>query len=246
MVKDLPPTGMCLIVGAGDALGGAIARRFAVEGYRVCVARRDKSRLEPLVAQIASAGGIAIPFGLDARRPEQVTTVFDQIEGDIGPLDAVIFNVGGNVRLPLLETTAQKYFKVWEQSAFAGFLVGQESARRMVPRQQGSILFTGATASMRGGPGFCAFAGGKHALRALSQSMARELGPNGIHVAHVVVDGIIESSGAPIELQEAARQRGDDALLIPDEIAENYWYLHKQPRSAWTFEMDLRPWVERW
>lgn len=246
MTEDSPSTGVCLIVGAGDALGGAIARRFAKGGYRVCIARRDKSRLESLVSQIAAEGGLAIPFALDARRPEQVSALFDQIERGIGPLDAVIFNVGGNVRAPLLETTAQKYFKVWEQSALAGFLTGQEAARRMLPRKRGTILFTGATASMRGSSGFCAFAGAKHALRALSQSMTRELGPRGIHVAHIVIDGIIHSSLAPPELQEAARARGDGALLIPDDIAENYWLLHTQPRSAWTFEMDLRPWNEPW
>ncbi|MCX7170757.1 MAG: SDR family NAD(P)-dependent oxidoreductase [Proteobacteria bacterium] len=238
--------GVCLVVGAGDALGGAIARRFAAGGYRVCVARRDKSRLDPLVAQLAAAGRTALAFALDARRPEQVTEIFEKIEKEVGPLDVVVFNVGGNVRASILEMTEQKYFKTWEQCAFSGFLVGREAARRMIPRKKGTILFTGATASLRGGSQFAAFAGGKHALRALAQSMARELGPNGIHVAHVVIDGVIRDSAAPAEMVEAISKNGEDALLVPDDIAENFSHLHRQPRNSWTHEMDLRPWVERW
>ncbi len=233
--------GVCLVVGAGDALGGAIARRFAAGGCGVAVARRDRSRLEPLVADIVSRGGRALHYALDARRPDQVAAVFAAVEADLGPLAAVVFNVGGNIRFPLVDTTDQKYFKAWEQCAQAGFLVGREAARRMLPRQRGSILLTGATASRRGGSGFAAFAGGKHALRALAESMARELGPQGIHVAHVVIDGIIAGSAAP-----GAGAAGDDDCLVPADIAENYWHLHCQPRNSWTFELDLRPWVERW
>ncbi|MFN5164684.1 MAG: SDR family NAD(P)-dependent oxidoreductase, partial [Pseudomonadota bacterium] len=157
-----------------------------------------------------------------------------------------VFNVGGNVRVPILETTTQKYFKVWERCAQAGFLVGREAARAMLPRGRGSILFTGATASVRGAAGFAAFAGGKAALRALAQSMARELGPQGLHVAHVVVDGMIDTAFARENFAERVAAAGPDGILNPEHVAEAYWWLHRQPRDAWTFELDLRPFVERW
>jgi NAD(P)-dependent dehydrogenase (short-subunit alcohol dehydrogenase family) len=158
----------------------------------------------------------------------------------------MVFNVGGNVRFPILETTAQKYFKVWEMCAMAGFLVGREAARVMVPRGRGSILFTGATASTRGANGFAAFAGGKAALRALAQAMARELGPKGLHVAHVIVDGLIDTAFAREHFAQIVADAGPDGVLDPEHIADAYWWLHRQPRDAWTFELDLRPWVEKW
>jgi NAD(P)-dependent dehydrogenase (short-subunit alcohol dehydrogenase family) len=182
-----------LVVGAGEATGGAIARRFAREGYVACVTRRSADKLAPLVAQIEAAGGKARAFGSDARREEQVAELVQTIEREVGPLEVCVFNVGGNVRFPIRDTTERVYRKVWEMAALAGFLVGREAAKVMVPRKQGTILFTGATASLRGGKGFAAFAGAKHALRALAQSMARELGPEGIHVAHVVIDGAIDT-----------------------------------------------------
>ena len=246
MNPEQPNPPVCLVVGAGDGLGGALARRFARGGYRVCVARRNKAKLEPLLARIAAAGQSAFPLALDARKPEQVAEAFAQIETEIGDLAVVIFNAGGNVRAAIVETTEQQYFKTWEQCAFAGFLVGREAARRMLPRGRGSILFTGATASLRGSARYAAFAGGKHALRALAQSMARELGPAGIHVAHVVIDGVIKDSPAPAEMLAALSEKGENALLSPDDIAENYWHLHHQPRSSWTHELDLRPWLEHW
>ena len=184
---------VALIVGAGEATGGAIARRFAREGYTACVTRRTADKLAPLVAQIEAAGGRARAFGSDARREEQVVELVQTIEREVGPIEVCVFNVGGNVRFPIRETTARVYTKVWEMAALAGFLVGREAAKVMVPRGRGTILFTGATASLRGGKGFAAFAGAKHALRALAQSMARELGPEGIHVAHVVIDGAIDT-----------------------------------------------------
>jgi NAD(P)-dependent dehydrogenase (short-subunit alcohol dehydrogenase family) len=238
---------VALVIGAGDSTGGAIARRFAREGFFTCVTRRHGDRLAPLVQRIEDAGGKARAFGSDARREEEVTALFETIERDIGPIEVVSFNVGGNVRFPIRETTARVYTKVWEMCALGGFLAGREAARVMIPRQRGTILFTGATASVRGGAGYAAFAGGKHALRALAQSMARELGPEGIHVAHVVVDGAIDT--------EFTRQRAPDryearkaaeGILNPDSIAENYWMLHCQPRDAWTHELDLRPWSEPW
>jgi NAD(P)-dependent dehydrogenase (short-subunit alcohol dehydrogenase family) len=175
-----------------------------------------------------------------------VIALFDEVERDVGPVEVMVFNPGANVNFPIRDMTARVYRKVWEMACFAGFLTGREAARRMVPRGQGSILFTGATASLRGGAGFAAFAGAKHALRALAQSMARELAPQGIHVAHVVIDGVIDTPWIRENFAEMVKQRPADGLLAPAAIAENYWMLHRQPRNAWTFELDLRPFDERW
>jgi NAD(P)-dependent dehydrogenase (short-subunit alcohol dehydrogenase family) len=239
-----PP--VCCVIGAGDATGSAVARRFAREGYTVCVARRTEAALKPLVEQINAEGGRAVAFGLDARREDQVVSFFNQIEAEVGPIEVVVFNVGGNVRFPILETTAQKYFKVWEMCALAGFLAGREAARVMLPRGRGTVLFTGATASLRGAAGFSAFAGGKAALRALAQSMARELGPKGLHVAHVVIDGLIDTAYSREHFAQRVAEAGPNGILNPDHIAQAYWWLHNQPCDAWTFELDLRPGVERW
>jgi len=238
--------GVCCVIGAGDATGSAVARRFAKEGYTICVARRTEAALKPLVDQITAQGGRALTFGLDARREDEVVNFFQHIEANIGPIEVLVFNVGGNVRFPVLETTAQKYFKVWEMCALAGFLAGREAARAMLPRGRGTILFTGATASVRGSNGFAAFAGGKAALRALAQSMAREFGPQGLHVAHVIIDGLIDTAFARTNFAQRVDELGPDGILNPDHIAEAYWWLHSQPRDAWTFELDLRPSVERW
>jgi NAD(P)-dependent dehydrogenase (short-subunit alcohol dehydrogenase family) len=175
-----------------------------------------------------------------------VVNFFHHIEAEVGPVEVLVFNVGGNVRFPVLETTAQKYFKVWEMCAMAGFLAGREAARVMLPRGRGTLLFTGATASLRGAAGFVAFAGGKAALRALAQSMARELGPKGLHVAHVVIDGLIDTAFAREHFSQRVKEVGPDGILNPDHIADTYWWLHKQARDAWTFELDLRPSAERW
>jgi NAD(P)-dependent dehydrogenase (short-subunit alcohol dehydrogenase family) len=237
---------VCCVVGAGDATGAAVARRFAREGYTVCVARRTQAALAPLVESIRSAGGQAHAHGLDARREEAVQAYVREVEETIGPIEVMVFNVGGNVRFPILETTAQKYFKVWEMCAMAGFLVGREAARAMLPRGRGTLLFTGATASLRGAAGFAAFAGGKAALRALAQSMARELGPQGLHVAHVVIDGLIDTAFAREHFAQRMADAGAGGVLDPAHVAEAYWWLHSQPRDAWTFELDLRPSVEKW
>ncbi len=212
----------------------------------MCVARRTEAALQPLVDQITAQGGRALAFGLDARREDQVVGFFDRVEAEIGPIKVVVFNVGGNVRFPILETTAQKYFKVWEMCALAGFLAGREAARVMLPRGKGSVLFTGATASLRAGAGFSAFSGGKAALRALAQSMARELGPKGLHVAHVVIDGLIDTAFAREHFAQRVTDAGPDGILNPEHIAQAYWWLHSQLREAWAFELDLRPSVERW
>jgi NAD(P)-dependent dehydrogenase (short-subunit alcohol dehydrogenase family) len=235
-----------LVIGAGDALGSAIARRFAREGFIACVARRNGEKLAPLVEQIRAAGGEAVPFGVDARKEEAMTALVERIEGEIAPIEVAVFNIGANVRFPILETTSRVYFKVWEMGCFAGFLMGREVARRMLPRGRGTILFTGATASMRGSAGFSAFSGAKHALRALAQSMARELSPKGIHVAHIVIDGAIDTAFIRDNFPERYALKAQDGILAPDAIAENYWQLHCQTRSAWTHELDLRPWLEAW
>jgi NAD(P)-dependent dehydrogenase (short-subunit alcohol dehydrogenase family) len=237
---------VALIIGAGDATGGAIARRFARAGFDVCVTRRSADKLTELKAAIEAAGGACHAFGSDARDEDQAVKLFADIEASIGPIEVCVFNIGGNVRFGITETTSRVYRKVWEMCAFAGFLAGREAAKAMLPRQRGTIIFTGATASLRGGAGFAAFAGGKHALRALAQSMARELGPQGIHVAHSIIDGAIDTAFIQERFPERYALKDQDGILDPDAIAEAYWMLHTQPRSAWTHELDLRPWLEKW
>jgi NAD(P)-dependent dehydrogenase (short-subunit alcohol dehydrogenase family) len=235
-----------LVVGAGDATGGAVARRFAREGFTACVTRRSAEKLQPLVAAIEAEGCRARAFGSDARDEAQVEQLVATIEREVGPIEVAVFNVGGNVRFPVREMTSRVYRKVWEMGAFAGFLVGREAAKVMVPRGRGTILFTGATASLRGGPGFAAFAGAKHALRALAQSMARELAPQGIHVAHLVIDAAIDTPFIRDNFPQRYALKDRQGIVNPESIAEAYWRLHCQPRDAWTFEQDLRPWIETW
>ena len=237
---------VALVIGAGDATGGAIARRFAREGYIACVTRRQADKLEPLVERIRAEGGQAHGFGSDARDEAAVIALVAQIERDVAPIEVAVFNIGANVRFTVAETTERVYRKVWEMGALAGFLMGREVAKAMVARGRGTIVFTGATASLRGSAGFAAFAGAKHALRALAQSMARELGPQGIHVAHVVIDGAIDTRFIAENFPERYALKEQDGILNPEHIAENYWHLHMQPRDAWTFELDLRPYMERW
>ncbi len=238
--------GVALVVGAGDALGGAIARRFAREGYTVCVVRRTADALTPLVKEIEAEGGRAVAFGADARSEEVMVPLVDRIEAEVGPIEVAVHNIGANVRFGIRETTARVYRKVWEMAAFSAFLTGREAARVMVPRGSGTILFTGATASVRGGSGFSAFAGAKHAVRALAQSMARELGPENIHVAHSIIDGPIDTAFIRDTFPAIYARKAADGLLQPDAIAEAYWQVHRQPRTAWTHELDLRPWSETW
>ncbi|MDA0822009.1 MAG: SDR family oxidoreductase [Proteobacteria bacterium] len=236
---------VALIIGAGDHLGSAIARRFAREGFHI-VATRRRGDFGPLTEAIESLGGTATCVHSDARDEDEVTALVEKIESTIGPIEVSVFNVGGNVSFPILETTSRVYRKVWEMCAFGGFLVGRESARVMLARGRGTILFTGATASLRGKDGFAAFAGGKHALRALAESMARELGPQGIHIAHVVIDGPIDNENSRQLFPEIYAQRPAEGILQPDDIAEVYWNIHGQNRTAWTFEIDVRPYTEPW
>ena len=235
-----------LVVGAGDATGGAIARRFAREGYAACVTRRTADKLVPLVESIRAEGGEAHAFASDARKEVDTIALVARIEREVAPIEVAVFNIGANVRFGIADTTERVYRKVWEMGALAGFLTGREVAKAMLPRGRGTILFTGATASVRGSSGFSAFAGAKHALRALAQSMARELGPQGIHVAHVIIDGAIDTHFIAENFPERYALKAQDGILSPDAIAENYWQLHRQTRSAWTHELDLRPWTETW
>ncbi len=238
---------VCLVIGAGDATGGAIAKRFAREGYVACITRRPRHlhKLEALAEDIRGAGGSAHAFGVDARSEAETVALFDRIERDVGPIEVCVFNIGGNVRFPIRETTARVFSKVWEMCCFAGFLAGREAARVMVPRGQGTILFTGATASRRGGSGFAAFAAGKHGLKAVAEAMARELMPQNIHVAHVVIDAAIDTAWIRENFPERM-EKGPDGVVEPARIADLYWQIHAQHRSAWTFETELRPWIETW
>ena len=236
---------VALIVGAGDFLGSAITTRFAREGFHA-VATRRRGDLQTLVQSIEAEGQTVTGMHSDARDEDAVIALIDKVEREIGPIAVAVFNVGGNVRFGITETTARVYRKVWEMCAFAGFLVGRELAKRMLARGHGTILFTGATASLRGADGYAAFAGGKHALRALAQSMARELGPKGVHVAHVVIDGPIDTDATRALFPDWFEQRPADGVMQPDDLAEIYWQIHRQPRTAWTFETDVRTYLEPW
>lgn len=235
-----------LVIGAGDATGSAIAKRFAREGYIACVTRRSADKLEPLVQEIRDAGGQAHGFGSDARKEDEMVSLIEHIESQIAPIEVAVFNIGANVRFGITETTARVYFKVWEMACFAGFLMGRETAKRMLPRGRGTIFFTGATASLRGREGFAAFAGAKHGLRALAQSMARELWPQGIHVAHPIIDGAIDTDFIRSNFPERYALKEQDGIVSPEAIADAYWAIHQQPRTAWTHETELRPWLESW
>ncbi len=235
------------VVGAGDYIGAAIARRFAKEGYLVHAGRRNGDKLAPLVKEIEADGGRCVGKTLDARNEEGITEFLAAAEKD-APLEVCIFNVGANVQFPLLETTERVFRKVWEMGCYSGFLTGREAARLMLPRKKGSIFFTGATASLRGGIGFSAFSAAKFGLRAVAQSFARELGPQQIHVAHLIID-----SGVDTEFVRELRKKRTgnaepepDELMNPASIGDAYWQLHQQPQDAWTHELDIRPYRERW
>jgi NAD(P)-dependent dehydrogenase (short-subunit alcohol dehydrogenase family) len=240
--------GAAIIIGAGDATGGAVARAFAAEGLTACVVRRPTGAdaLEALAQSIRDDGHAAHAFPGDARDEDFMVSLFDRVEAEVGPVAVAVFNIGANVNFGIRETTARVYRKVWEMAAFAGFLTGREAARVMVPRKAGTIIFTGATASLRGGTGYAAFSGAKGALRMLAQSMARELGPEGIHVAHSIIDGPIDTAFIRDRHPDFDAAKAADLLLSPDAIAAAYVMLHNQPRSAWTHELDLRPWGEGW
>jgi NAD(P)-dependent dehydrogenase (short-subunit alcohol dehydrogenase family) len=238
------------VIGAGDYIGGAIARRFAAEGFTVFAGRRNGEKLAPLLHEIAAAGGRAFGRSLDARREDDITAFLGEAERE-APLEVCIFNIGANVNFPLLETTERVFRKVWEMACYSGFLSGREAARLMLPRGQGAIFFTGATASLRGGAGYSAFAAAKFGLRAVAQSAARELGPKNIHVAHLVIDSGVDTAWVRDRIkaregEEALRDLDPNRLMRPEAVAEAYWQLYQQPRDAWTFEQEIRPFGEKW
>lgn len=238
------PTPVAVIIGAGDATGGAIAKRFSRGGYTIVATRRNVDALQPLRDEIEAEGGVAHTLGCDARKEAAMNALFERIEGDIGAVEVVVFNIGANVMFSITETTARVYQKVWEMAAFAGFLTGREAAKVMLSRNKGTIIFTGATASLRGASGFSAFASAKFALRALAQSMARELGPQGIHVAHSIIDGAIDTAFIKDNFPDKYATKAQAGILDPEHIAEQYWQIHCQPKDCWTHEFDLRPWQE--
>ena len=237
------------IVGAGDYIGAAVARRFAREGYLVHAGRRNGDKLAPLVRQIEAEGGRCVGVTLDARDEAAVATFMTDVDA-AAPLEVAVFNIGANVNFPILETTERVFRKVWELACYAGFLAGREAARIMLPRGRGSIFFTGATASLRGGKGYAAFASAKFGLRAVAQSMARELGPQGIHVAHLVIDAGVDTAWVRERIKargaHGGAADGERMLMDPASLGEAYWRLHQQSRDAWTHELDARPFSETW
>jgi len=238
--------GCAVVVGAGTGTGAEVAKRFAQGGYSVALARRNADALEPLVADIAAAGGKAKAFGADASDEEAVAALFESAEQALGPIEVAVFNAAGFTMGSIVDTTRAAFEDMWRASALGGFLVGREAARRMLPRERGTILFSGATAAMKASANFAAFASGKHGLRAVAQSMAKELGPKGIHVAHAIIDGVIDVPRVHETMPDFAATKGADGLIDPKSIAEMYFWMHEQPRNSWTFELDLRPYKEPW
>jgi NAD(P)-dependent dehydrogenase (short-subunit alcohol dehydrogenase family) len=242
--------GVALLVGAGDAIGAAVARRFAQGGYKVCIARRDATKSQALVDELTAAEHDVRAFSVDARQESEVQDLFARVEQTVGPIEVCLFNAGSNVNKPLLETSERLFFKAWELACYAGFLVGREAARYMLKRGRGTMLFTGATASIRGGKGFAAFSSAKFGLRAVAQAMARELGPHNIHVVHLLIDAGVDSEAIHARIKAAtgieAKQIPPDSLTKPSSIADAYWFAHHQHKDGWTHELDLRPAVEKW
>lgn len=243
MANTLPPSAVVLGVGPSRGLGAALAQRLAAEGLRVYLVGRTQSRLEAVAAEIAQRNGQAVPWAADTTVEADVVRLFETVAAESVP-ELVAYNVGGNRRASLLDTSAEMFERLWRQNCLGGFLVGREAIRTFLPRQRGTLIFTGATASLRTRPPFIAFSTAKTGLRALSQGMAREFGPQGIHVAHVVIDGVIDGEYARSQFPEFVAAKGEGGLLEPDAIADAFWSLHRQPRSAWTQEIDLRPYCE--
>ncbi|MFA7280381.1 MAG: SDR family NAD(P)-dependent oxidoreductase [Sterolibacterium sp.] len=241
------PTAVVVGVGAEQGVGAAVCRRFAQEGYHVLVAGRTAEKIGRVVATVIATGGSAEAMVTDATQESDVMRLFDYaMRPGTGrpPADVVIFNAGNNQIIDFRELTAAQFEDFWRVGCYAGFLVGREAARRLAPLGHGTVIFTGASGSLRGKAGFAHFAAAKAGLRMISQSMAREFGPQGLHIAHVVIDGGINGERLRNALPGMVEQRGEDGLLDVDGIAENYWHLHRQPRSAWTQELDLRPFKE--
>ncbi|MCP9628236.1 SDR family oxidoreductase [Rhodopseudomonas palustris] len=243
-----PRNATVAVIGAGDYIGAEIAKKFAAEGFTVFAGRRNGDKLQPLVEEIEAAGGRIVARSLDARKEDEVTAFLNDADAH-APLEVTIFNVGANVNFPILDTTDRVFRKVWEMACWAGFVSGRESARLMLARGQGKIFFTGATASLRGGSGFAAFASAKFGLRAVAQSMARELMPKNIHVAHLIIDSGVDTAWVRERREQMWGKEAldnPDLLMPPASVAGAYWQLYQQPKSAWTFEMEIRPFGEKW
>lgn len=241
------PTAVVVGVGAERGVGAAVCRRFAKEGYHVLVAGRTPAKIEQVVATIAAGGGSAEAVQVDATREADVIALFDRAMATTSgrdPADVVVFNAGNNQHIPFREVDARLFEDFWRVGCFAGFLVGREAARRLAPLGRGTVIFTGASGSLRGKSGFAQFAAAKAGLRMISQSMAREFGPLGLHVAHVVIDGGINGQRLISRRPQLLQERGEDGLLDVDAISETYWQIHRQHRTAWTQEVDLRPFKE--
>jgi NAD(P)-dependent dehydrogenase (short-subunit alcohol dehydrogenase family) len=240
-------SGSAIVIGVGApaGLGAALCRRFASEGLRVYAAARTREKLERVADQIASAGGSAVPVVVDTTVEEEVIRLFDTVEDRGGAPEIVVYNAGNNEFRPLLEMDAQFWEGLWRLCCFGGFLAGREAARRMLPQGGGTLIFSGATASIRSRPPFTAFASAKAALRALAHGMAREFGPQGLHVGHVIIDGVIDGDRVNQRFPQLKQQRGEGGMLDPEAIAAAYWGLHRQDRSAWALELDLRPFKEQ-
>lgn len=230
-----------LVIGVGPGLGAALSRRFADAGMDVALCARNSLTLDRLVTEIKKTGGTALAIPADCTDEAQVKDLFARVHSEFGVPDLVVYNAGAFQRTSILDASAGEFEHCWKVGCFGGFLAGRESAKLMVGRGSGTVIFTGATASLRGSAQFFNLAVGKFGLRALAQSMARELGPRGIHVAHVVVDGQIAGPAHPVPEE----RQGMDTLMDPAAIAESIFQLHRQHRSAWTQELDLRPWAER-
>ena len=234
-------------VGAEKGLGAAASRRFAKEGYHVLVAGRTPDKISKVVESIRAAGGSATAVTVDGTREAEVISLWDRAmadDADGAPADLAVFNMGNNAAVDIREMTAQHFEDSWRVGCFAGFLFGREAVRRLAPLGRGTVLFTGASGSLRGRPRFAAFNATKGGLRLLVQSMAREFGPQGIHVAHVIIDGGIEGERLLSRMPDRKEKAGPDGLLGIEAIVENYWHIHRQPRSAWTHELDIRPYKE--
>lgn len=236
------------VIGAGDYIGSEIAKKFSSEGFTVFAGRRDGAKLEPLINDIEAAGGEIHGRSLDARKEDEIISFLSDADKH-APLEVCIFNIGANVNFPILDTTERVFRKVWEMACYSGFLAGREAARLMVPRGKGNIFFTGATASLRGGSGFAAFASAKFGLRAVGQAMARELGPKNIHVAHLIIDSGVDTAWVRERREQLWGKEAlnnPDLLMPPSSVADSYWQLYQQPRTAWTFELEIRPFGEKW
>jgi NAD(P)-dependent dehydrogenase (short-subunit alcohol dehydrogenase family) len=237
---------VALVIGAGVATGGAVAKRFAREGYIACMARRQGEKLQGLIDEIEAEGGEAYGYSCDATEEDEVVELIEKIEAEHGPIEMACYNAAVGAAHSITDFPAKVYERVWRINTFGAFLMGREVSKRMVERGRGTILFTGATSALRGKAGLAAFAGSKHALRALTESMARELFPQNIHVAHIIIDGPIDTPLIRKMQPKTFEERPEDGVLLPDDIAETYWTIHQQPRSAWLSETTLRPWVEPW